>query len=246
MSLGICKLEEIHYVVSEEPNKSNRFAPSNERGNRALNPRGPISPTHLTHTLYSEASLRPPYISALWARVSSAAPDDNGGSRTSNGAVTPHLGSARMPGAFCLRLIKNSSMSTSRTAFVIHPQLLADCHCLGRLPATHLLLHHNAAVPWFILVPETEQGNLLDLALTQREAVLADCKRVSDYVVGSLGCAKVNVAWIGNLVPQLHIHVIGRDPLDNCWPRPVWGHLTETLDYHPEDLTAHAVALVGV
>jgi diadenosine tetraphosphate (Ap4A) HIT family hydrolase len=137
-------------------------------------------------------------------------------------------------------------MDTRPTAFVIHSQLLADCHRLGRLPATHLLLHHNAAVPWFILVPETEHGNLLDLAVTQRDEVLADCKRVSDYVVRSLRCAKVNVAWIGNLVPQLHIHVVGRDPLDSCWPRPVWGHLTQTRDYHPEDIAAYAAALVGV
>ncbi len=71
--------------------------------------------------------------------------------------------------------------------FSIHPQLLTDCHHLGRLPATYLLLHRNAAVPWFILVPKTALANLLDLPLAQREAVLADCKRVSDYLTGTLG-----------------------------------------------------------
>lgn len=130
------------------------------------------------------------------------------------------------------------------TAFAIHPQLLADCHCLGRLPATHLLLHKNGSVRWFILVPETDLGNLLDLPIPQRDAVLADCKRVSDYLGGPLGCPKVNVAWIGNLVPQLHIHVIGRDPADPCWPRPVWGHLLETRDYDPQEIASIRAGLI--
>ncbi|WP_295457282.1 HIT domain-containing protein [uncultured Thiodictyon sp.] len=131
------------------------------------------------------------------------------------------------------------------TEFSIHPQLLADCHRLGRLSATHLLLHKNAAVPWFILVPETTLGNLLDLPTGERDAVLADCKRVSDYLTGSRGCPKVNVAWIGNVVPQLHVHVIGRDPADACWPKPVWGHLETVRDYGPGEVAAIGAAVLG-
>ena len=131
------------------------------------------------------------------------------------------------------------------TAFSIHPQLLTDCHRLGCLPVTHLLLHKNAAVPWFILVPETALGNLLDLPLAEREAVLADCKRVSDYLTGNRGYTKVNVAWIGNVVPQLHVHVIGRDPADPCWPRPVWGHLEAVRAYGPGEVAAIGAAILG-
>lgn len=129
--------------------------------------------------------------------------------------------------------------------FAIHPQLLADCHHLGWLGATHLLLHNNASVPWFILVPDTDLGNLLDLPIRERDAVLADCKRVSDYLGGPLGFPKVNVAWIGNLVPQLHIHVIGRDPEDPCWPRPVWGHLTQARDYDPREIASIRAGLIN-
>ncbi|WP_295392689.1 HIT family protein [uncultured Thiodictyon sp.] len=131
------------------------------------------------------------------------------------------------------------------TEFSIHPQLLTDCHRLGRLPATHLLLHKNAAVPWFILVPETALGNLLDLPTEERDAVLADCKRVSDYLTGTRGYTKVNVAWIGNVVPQLHVHVIGRDPADACWPKPVWGHLETVREYGSDALAAIGAALLG-
>jgi diadenosine tetraphosphate (Ap4A) HIT family hydrolase len=129
--------------------------------------------------------------------------------------------------------------------FQIHPQLLTDCHRLGRLPATHLLLHRNAALPWFILVPETELENLLDLPTSHREAVLADCKAVSDYLRERFGCTRINVAWIGNLVPQLHIHLIGRHLGDPCWPEPVWGHLEQTASYDAEGLRQIAADLVG-
>lgn len=129
--------------------------------------------------------------------------------------------------------------------FQIHPQLLADCHCLGRLPATHLLLHRNAALPWFILVPMTDEPNLLDLPPDQRDAVLADCKRLSDYLKTGFGSTRVNVAWIGNLVPQLHVHVIGRKTGDPCWPLPVWGHLEQRAAYSAVDLAGITEDLVG-
>lgn len=130
------------------------------------------------------------------------------------------------------------------TTFTLHPQLLADCHTLGRLAHSHLLLHRNAAVPWFILVPETALTNLLDLPAPQREGVLADAKRVSNYLTQTLGYPKINVAWLGNLVPQLHVHVIGRRPGDPCWPRPVWGHLDLIQPYHPDQVAAIQAGLL--
>lgn len=131
------------------------------------------------------------------------------------------------------------------TAFTLHPQLAADCHVLGDLSATHLLLHRNGAVPWLILVPETDLANLLHLPQVQRDRVLVDCKRVSDYLTGVLGCTRVNVAWIGNLVPQLHVHVIGRQPTDPCWPKPVWGHLDQARDYAPAEIAAIRAGVLG-
>ncbi len=130
-------------------------------------------------------------------------------------------------------------------SFALHPQLQADCHCLGRLSHSRLLLHRNALVPWFILVPETNLGNLLDLPISQRDGVLADCKQVSNYLTEVLACPKINVAWIGNLVPQLHVHVVGRRPDDPCWPKPVWGNLTQRREYAVEEVDAIRVALLG-
>jgi len=107
----------------------------------------------------------------------------------------------------------------------IHPQLLADAHYLGQLPTGALLLHRNASLPWAILVPETRLTDFLDLPEEHRNAVLADCAQVSGMIKSVLGYAKVNFAGLGNQVPQMHLHIIGRAEGDACWPQPVWGNL---------------------
>lgn len=109
----------------------------------------------------------------------------------------------------------------------VHPQLLADCHVVGNLATGLLLLHRNAALPWFILVPDTAETELLFVETALRNAILEDAERVGRYLSASFDSAKVNVAALGNQVPQLHVHIVGRQVGDACWPKPVWGNLTE-------------------
>lgn len=125
-------------------------------------------------------------------------------------------------------------------------QLLADCHHLGRLPACDVLLNRNAALPWFILVPETPLNDVLDLPEAQRNAVLAECASVSAFIKQVLGFGKVNFAGLGNVVPAMHLHIIGRDPQDACWPQPVWGNLTTVAAYSPDVLREWQAGLVGM
>ncbi|HEX2930326.1 MAG TPA: HIT family protein [Candidatus Binatia bacterium] len=115
--------------------------------------------------------------------------------------------------------------------FQIHHQLLLDTHRLGRFEFSHILLHKNAAVPWFILVPETSATDLLDLPADLRVSVMNEAARVSMFIKNDLNYSKVNFAAIGNIVPQLHVHVVGRKPGDPCWPAPIWGNLKETGEY---------------
>ena len=129
------------------------------------------------------------------------------------------------------------------SGFSIHPRLVEDCHILGRLGTSHLLLHRNAAVPWFILVPETVAGELYDLEAPARRALMEEADVLARFVKAHFGVAKINVAAIGNLVPQLHVHVVGRSPGDPCWPRPVWGHLDTVAAWTPEQLAGVAAAL---
>jgi diadenosine tetraphosphate (Ap4A) HIT family hydrolase len=115
--------------------------------------------------------------------------------------------------------------------FDIHPRLRADCHVLGRYELCHVLLHRNAALPWFILVPETTLADLLDLPAAARDQALSECTAVGRFVKDELGWPKVNFGAIGNLVPQMHLHVVGRRPGDACWPAPVWGNLADDRTY---------------
>lgn len=131
----------------------------------------------------------------------------------------------------------------------IHSQLLADCHHLGALPASHLLLHRNASLPWFILVPDTRLDDFLDLPEHHRNMVLSQCSAVSGFIKQLLGFDKVNFAGLGNVVPQMHLHIIGREAVDPCWPQPVWGNLSVSVDYEPQQLLdwqADLAKLIGL
>ena len=121
---------------------------------------------------------------------------------------------------------------------MIHPQLLEDCHLLGTLGSGKLLLHRNAGLPWFILVPDTELEDVLDLEPNQLAAVMADCRAVGAFIKGELGYRKLNLAGLGNVVPQMHLHIIGRADDDPCWPQPVWGKLPAGPAYDDATLGA--------
>lgn len=121
--------------------------------------------------------------------------------------------------------------TTIMDQFKISPQLLTDCHAIGKFALCQLLLHKNGALPWSILVPETDAQELFDLPEKLRTAVMNEAAAVSDFVKNILYYPKTNFASIGNLVPQLHLHVVGRKPGDLCWPAPVWGHLADGPKY---------------
>ena len=102
-------------------------------------------------------------------------------------------------------------------------RLQADCLSLGTLGGSRLLLMNNALVPWFILVPDTDYTELYELPPEQQSEVLAAVNALSALLKSRLDARKINVAAIGNVVAQLHVHVVGRRPDDFCWPGVVWG-----------------------
>jgi diadenosine tetraphosphate (Ap4A) HIT family hydrolase len=130
------------------------------------------------------------------------------------------------------------------TETTLHPQLLADSHLLGQLDSGHLLLSRNALLHWFILVPHTDLADLLDLPAAQLRQVLADCQRVSQLLKGPFAYPKVNFAGLGNVVPQMHLHILGRREGDACWPQPVWGNLPAGGQWSAEALAEISAVLV--
>jgi len=108
--------------------------------------------------------------------------------------------------------------------FQLDARLNNDCLTLGELlSGNRLLLHKNASVTWLIVVPQTDKTELYELPKDQQQILLDEINRLSAYLKERPDCDKINVATIGNVVSQLHIHIISRNISDPYWPGVVWG-----------------------
>jgi diadenosine tetraphosphate (Ap4A) HIT family hydrolase len=116
-------------------------------------------------------------------------------------------------------------------AFVLDERLQQDCFVLGNFELCQVLLMNNAAVPWFILVPQTDAKEICDLPVAEQAELWSEVRDIAEFVRNTYELDKLNVAAIGNVVSQLHIHVVGRRKDDYCWPDVVWGRpAPETID----------------
>ena len=139
---------------------------------------------------------------------------------------------------------KRCNFARHMSRFEIHPQLLHDCHRIGQFRLCHLLLHKNGAVPWLILVPETASpGDLLDLPESERNTAMEEAAIAARFIKTEFAVSKINFASIGNVVPQLHLHVVGRRADDPCWPAPIWGNLVEAKGYPVRRIAALTATL---
>lgn len=108
--------------------------------------------------------------------------------------------------------------------FELHPQLAADGLFLADWPFCRVLRMNDRTYPWLILVPRRpEIREIVDLTEDEQLALTREIARASRALQTLRRPHKLNVAALGNMVPQLHVHVIGRDPGDPAWPKPVWG-----------------------
>lgn len=119
----------------------------------------------------------------------------------------------------------------------IHPQLLNDCHVLGRFSLSHLLLSNDSNYPWFILVPDREEiREIFQLSEQDQAQLLAESSLLSAHLMSRFKGDKLNVAALGNVVPQLHVHHIVRFRTDLAWPAPIWGKV-EARPYSEAELS---------
>lgn len=108
--------------------------------------------------------------------------------------------------------------------FVLDPRLAADTAHVADLPLSRLLLMDDARFPWLILVPR--RAGLIewfDLDLDAQHALLDEAHRAAAALRAEVPCDKLNVGALGNVVRQLHVHVVARHIGDAAWPGPVWG-----------------------
>lgn len=106
----------------------------------------------------------------------------------------------------------------------IHPQLLNDCKVIGKFSLSYVLLMRDANYPWCILVPDRENiSEIFELKPVEQKQLNLESNTLSQYLKTEFQADKMNVAALGNVVSQLHIHHIVRFTTDISWPAPVWG-----------------------
>ena len=109
-------------------------------------------------------------------------------------------------------------------SFQLHPTLEADTHLIGAIDDCQVLLMDDARFPWLILVPQaSDVRELYELSGQQQQQTYRAIIRTSKALAQYTHADKMNVAALGNQVPQLHIHIIARYQTDTAWPGPVWG-----------------------
>lgn len=112
----------------------------------------------------------------------------------------------------------------SGVGFELHPQLEQDTHFVTDLPLCRVLLMNESRYPWLILAPRRAGiREIHELAAADRQQLWAESDQVSRALIALFQPDKLNIAALGNVVTQLHIHHIARFQTDAAWPAPVWG-----------------------
>ena len=122
--------------------------------------------------------------------------------------------------------------------FQLDPTLSADTHAIGDIGLCRLLLMDDSRFPWLICVPRRPDiAEIHQLTPLDQTVLTFEITQVSEMLQDLTQCTKINVASLGNMVRQLHIHVIARNEDDAAWPGPVWG-TGERKPYAPAEVVA--------
>ena len=125
----------------------------------------------------------------------------------------------------------------------LHPQLAQDTVPVGDLTLARVLLANDANYPWLILVPRKPAlVELIDLTESDQLQLMAEIASAARVLKRLTECEKLNIAALGNQVPQLHVHIIGRRHSDAAWPKPVWGAVPASA-YDPKVRDGFVAAL---
>ncbi len=115
-------------------------------------------------------------------------------------------------------------MNADAAGFALHPRLAADTVALASLALCEVRLMDDARYPWLILVPrKAGVESLLHLTADAQAELLGEVRHCAQVLETEHAPTRLNIAMLGNLVPQLHVHVVARFDGDAAWPAPVWG-----------------------
>jgi diadenosine tetraphosphate (Ap4A) HIT family hydrolase len=136
-----------------------------------------------------------------------------------------------------------SKTSDKTSGWSLHPQLQNDTIDIGDLPLSKVLVIKDANYPWLMLVPRRDGvREIIELDEVAQAQLTTEINRVARALKDVTKCDKLNIAALGNVVPQLHVHIIARRTTDAAWPRPVWG-VVPPLAHDAEEVSAFIAAL---
>src|ERR1700710_531995 len=128
-------------------------------------------------------------------------------------------------------------------AWSLHAQLKNDTIDIGDLPLSRVLVIKDANYPWLLLVPRrVDTVEIVDLNEVEQAQLMTEINRVARALQDVAKPDKLNIAALGNVVPQLHVHIIARRSSDAAWPRPVWG-VVPPIAHDPPEVEAFISAL---
>jgi diadenosine tetraphosphate (Ap4A) HIT family hydrolase len=120
-------------------------------------------------------------------------------------------------------------------AFILDLRLAVDSEPVLTLALSDVRLMNDARFPWLIMVPRRMgKVEIIDLDVADRALLMEEITAVSRALKAATGCHKLNVGALGNIVRQLHVHVVGRQTGDAAWPNPVWG-VGKSVPYRPDE-----------
>ncbi len=129
------------------------------------------------------------------------------------------------------------------TDFTLHPQLAKDSVFVSKLKLCRVLLITDATYPWLVLVPERRDiREIHQLDDEDQQVLMQEISFVAESLEALVDADKMNVAALGNMVPQLHVHIIARFEGDPAWPAPVWGAVPKTpYEKHQLEATVSSI-----
>lgn len=128
-------------------------------------------------------------------------------------------------------------------AWSLNSQLEKDTISIGDLPLSRVLVIKDANYPWLLLVPRRADAvEITDLDEVEQAQLMTEINRVARALKDLTKPDKLNIAALGNVVPQLHVHIIARRKTDAAWPRPVWG-VVPALAHDPQEVETFIGAL---
>ena len=119
--------------------------------------------------------------------------------------------------------------------FKLNPKFLKSSHFVKDLKLCQVRLHDNSKFPWIMLIPKRPKvSQILDLSKADQIKLLEEIQHCSKKIKANFKCFNLNIEKVGNIIPQLHIHIIARHKKDITWPLPVW--VTKPKPYSKKNL----------